>query len=197
MLTALEILTQQKALVEARLEQAYQLATVIQTTTDFSYHIVDDFLEDLYKLQVVINGTGGGGGGGGGGGPTEAQIKSAILDAADEAKSLVTESTETALTIADTSTPHREYTGHHYGAATIACTGVGTSITFRMEACNADPTVEANWFNAAADGKDSTLNANGIFGFTWTGSPFQFYRVKLVSFTGGAPSLLAILRFGA
>jgi hypothetical protein len=194
MLTALQILTQQKALVEARLEQAYELATVIQETSDFSYHIVDDFLEDLYKLQIAINGISGGGGGGGG--PTEAQIKSAIIDASDEAKALTTEFQETALTLTNTSTPHREYTGYHYGAATIACTGVGTSITFCMEACNTDPTVEANWFNAALDGKNSTLSNDEIFGFTWTGSPFQFYRVKLVGFAGGTPSLVAIVRFG-
>ena len=49
-----------------------------------------------------------------------------------------------------------------------------------------------NYFNLAANQVDYTITANGTYGYVLF-APVQFVRVRLVSLSGGTPSVATVL----
>lgn len=68
-------------------------------------------------------------------------------------------------------------------AVTVA--SVGASVTIRIEG-SLDNT---SWFNLDANEEDSVLAGNGTAGFSVQNAPIPFLRGRLVSISGGTPSV--------
>lgn len=67
----------------------------------------------------------------------------------------------------------------------VTVTNLGASVTVRMEG-SVDM---ANWFNLDAMEEDSILASNGTAGFSIQNAPIPFLRGRLVSISGGTPSV--------
>jgi predicted amidohydrolase len=68
---------------------------------------------------------------------------------------------------------------------TVTVANVGASVTVRMEG-SLD---SSNWFNLDAMEEDSVLAGNGTAGFSIQNAPIPFLRGRLVSISGGTPSV--------
>jgi len=68
-------------------------------------------------------------------------------------------------------------------AVTVA--SVGASVTVRLEG-SLD---SSNWFNLDAMEEDSVLASNGTAGFSVQNAPIPFLKGRLVSISGGTPSV--------
>ena len=67
----------------------------------------------------------------------------------------------------------------------IVLSSVGTNAVIRLEGSLDD----TNFFNLDQDELDTTLTANGTYGYALNGCPVKFVRVRLVSITGGTPTV--------
>ena len=67
----------------------------------------------------------------------------------------------------------------------VQLTSVGTNVVIRLEG-SVDAT---NWFNLNAAG-DTTLTANGTYGYALVQTPVPYVRGRLVSLSGGTPSVV-------
>jgi hypothetical protein len=67
----------------------------------------------------------------------------------------------------------------------VTVSDVGTNVVIRLEG-SVDAT---NWFNLNAAG-DTTLTANGTYGYALVQTPVVFFRGRLVSLSGGTPSVV-------
>jgi len=70
----------------------------------------------------------------------------------------------------------------------VAVASIGTNVVLRFEG-SLDGT---NFFNLAADQTDYTLTANGVYGYVLY-APVQYVRVRLVSLSGGTPTISTVL----
>lgn len=67
----------------------------------------------------------------------------------------------------------------------VTVSSIGTNVVIRLEG-SVDAT---NWFNLNAAG-DVTLTANGTFGYSLVQVPVPYVRGRLVSLSGGSPSVV-------
>lgn len=67
----------------------------------------------------------------------------------------------------------------------VTVVDVGASVTIRIEG-SLDNTA---WFNLDANEEDSVLAGNGTAGFSVQNAPIPFIRGRLVSISGGTPSV--------
>jgi len=69
----------------------------------------------------------------------------------------------------------------------VTVASVGTSVTIRLEGSVDDE----NYFNLDESETDTTLTANGTYGYALNGCPVQYVRLRLVSIDGGTPTVSA------
>ena len=69
----------------------------------------------------------------------------------------------------------------------VTVSSIGTNVKVRFEGSLDD----TNFFNLDQDELDTTITANGTRGFALNGCPVKHVRVRLVSFTGGTPTVAA------
>lgn len=67
----------------------------------------------------------------------------------------------------------------------VTVSGIGTNVVIRLEG-SLD---ETGWFNLDQDETDTTITANGTYGFALNGCPVRFVRLRLVSASGGTPTV--------
>lgn len=68
----------------------------------------------------------------------------------------------------------------------VSVSSIGTNVVLRFEG-SLDAT---NWFNLDAAELDTTLTANGTTAYAVTQAPVPYVRGRLVSLTGGSPSVV-------
>ena len=71
----------------------------------------------------------------------------------------------------------------------VTVSSIGTNVVIRFEG-SLDGT---NFFNLSSANVDTTLTANGTYGYALSGCPVQFARLRLVSLSGGTPSVVTVL----
>lgn len=67
----------------------------------------------------------------------------------------------------------------------VTVSDIGTNVVIRFEASLDDE----NYFNLDSEESDTTLTANGTFGYSLSSCPVKFVRVRLVSLSGGTPTV--------
>ena len=71
----------------------------------------------------------------------------------------------------------------------VTVTSIGTNVVIRFEG-SLDG---INFFNLSSANVDTTLTANGTYGYALSGCPVQFARLRLVSLSGGTPAVATVL----
>ena len=71
----------------------------------------------------------------------------------------------------------------------VTVASIGTNVVVRFEG-SLDGT---NYFNLDQSNTDTTLTANGTYGFALSGCPVKFTRLRLVSLSGGTPSVTGLV----
>jgi hypothetical protein len=71
----------------------------------------------------------------------------------------------------------------------VTVSSIGTNVVIRFEG-SLDGT---NFFNLSSANVDTTITANGTYGYALSGCPVQFARLRLVSLSGGTPSVATVL----
>ena len=76
-------------------------------------------------------------------------------------------------------------------AVTFAVTvsSIGTNVQVRFEG-SLDNT---NFFNLDDEDEDTTISANGTTGYSLSGTPVEFVRLRLVSISGGSPTVATVV----
>lgn len=69
----------------------------------------------------------------------------------------------------------------------VTVASIGTSVTIRLEGSVDDE----NYFNLDETETDTTLTANGTYGYALNGCPVKYVRLRLVSIDGGTPTVSA------
>ena len=67
----------------------------------------------------------------------------------------------------------------------VTVSGIGTNVVIRMEG-SLDG---ASYFNLNSANADTTITGNGTYGYSLSGCPVQYVRLRLVSVSGGTPSV--------
>jgi hypothetical protein len=67
----------------------------------------------------------------------------------------------------------------------VTVSSIGTNVVIRFEASLDD----TSYFNLDQSGTDTTITANGTYGFALSGCPVRYIRLRLVSLSGGTPSV--------
>jgi hypothetical protein len=67
----------------------------------------------------------------------------------------------------------------------VTVSGIGTNVVIKLEGSLDD----TNFFNLDENETDTTITANGTRGFALNGCPVEYVRLRLVSFTGGTPTV--------
>lgn len=70
----------------------------------------------------------------------------------------------------------------------VTVTNIGTNVVVRFEG-SLDNT---NFFNLDQSELDTTITANGTYGYALNGCPVKYIRLRLVSFSGGSPSVATL-----
>jgi hypothetical protein len=68
----------------------------------------------------------------------------------------------------------------------VTVTAIGTNVVVRFEG-SLDAT---NWFNLDSNNVDTTITANGTYGYSMMQAPVVYMRGRLVSLSGGTPSVV-------
>lgn len=71
----------------------------------------------------------------------------------------------------------------------VTVSSIGTNVVVRFEGSLDD----TNFFNLDQDELDTTITANGTRGFALNGCPVEYVRLRLVSFTGGSPTVACVV----
>ena len=71
----------------------------------------------------------------------------------------------------------------------VTTRSIRTNVVIRMEGSLDD----TNFFNLDQDELDTTITANGTRGFALNGCPVEYVRLRLVSFTGGTPTVACVV----
>ena len=86
--------------------------------------------------------------------------------------------------------------GLSYGAQAITyqvtIASIGTSVVVRFEG-SLDG---VSYFNLEQNNADYTITANGTTGYCLSGCPVNYARLRLVTITGGSPSVAALIGAG-
>jgi len=67
----------------------------------------------------------------------------------------------------------------------VTVSSIGTNVVVRFEGSLDD----TNFFNLDQDELDTTITANGTRGFALNGCPTKYVRLRLVSISGGTPTV--------
>lgn len=67
----------------------------------------------------------------------------------------------------------------------VTTSSIGTNVKIRLEGSLDD----VNFFNLDESEEDTTLTANGTFGYALSACPVEFVRLRLVSISGGSPTV--------
>ena len=86
-----------------------------------------------------------------------------------------------------TATGVTESAGVNASALTFQVTtsGIGTNVVIRMEGSLDD----VSFFNLSDSEVDTTITTNGTFGYALSACPVEFVRLRLVSISGGTPTV--------
>ena len=71
----------------------------------------------------------------------------------------------------------------------VTVSSIGTNVVVRFEG-SLDNT---NFFNLDEDAEDTTITANGTTGFSLSGTPVEYVRLRLVSLSGGTPTVATVI----
>ena len=71
----------------------------------------------------------------------------------------------------------------------VTVSSIGTNVVVRFEG-SLDGT---NFFNLDEDASDTTITANGTTGYSLSGTPVEFVRLRLVSLSGGTPTVATVV----
>jgi len=71
----------------------------------------------------------------------------------------------------------------------ITTSSVSSNVVIRMEGSLDD----TSFFNLDESELDTTLTTNGTFAFALNGTPVKFVRVRLVSISGGTPTVASVV----
>ena len=71
----------------------------------------------------------------------------------------------------------------------VTVSSIGTNVVVRFEGSLDD----TNFFNLDQDEVDTTITANGTRGFALNGCPVEYVRLRLVSLTGGSPTVACVV----
>ena len=71
----------------------------------------------------------------------------------------------------------------------VTVSSIGTNVVVRFEGSLDD----TNFFNLDQDELDTTITANGTRGFALNGCPVEYVRLRLVSLTGGTPTVATVV----
>lgn len=71
----------------------------------------------------------------------------------------------------------------------VTVPSIGTNVVVRFEG-SLDGT---SYFNLDEAGTDTTITANGTYGYALSGCPVKFARLRLVSLSGGSPSVTGLI----
>jgi hypothetical protein len=71
----------------------------------------------------------------------------------------------------------------------VTTSSIGTNVVVRFEGSLDD----TNFFNLDQDELDTTITANGTRGFALNGCPVEYVRLRLVSITGGTPTIACVV----
>lgn len=71
----------------------------------------------------------------------------------------------------------------------IVVSSISTNVVIRFEG-SLDNT---SFFNLDQSNADTTITSNGTFGFALSGCPVKFARLRLVSISGGTPTVVGTL----
>lgn len=71
----------------------------------------------------------------------------------------------------------------------VTVSSIGTNVVVRFEGSLDD----TNFFNLDQDELDTTISANGTRGFALNGCPVEYVRLRLVSLTGGSPTVACVV----
>lgn len=67
----------------------------------------------------------------------------------------------------------------------VSVSNIGTNVVIRFEGSLDN----ANFFNLDQDELDTTISASGTYGYALSGCPVKYVRLRLVSLTGGTPTV--------
>ncbi len=67
----------------------------------------------------------------------------------------------------------------------VTVSSIGTNVVIRFEGSLDD----TSFFNLDQSSADTTITANGTYGFALNGCPTKFVRIRLVSLSGGTPTV--------
>jgi len=71
----------------------------------------------------------------------------------------------------------------------VTTTGVSANVVVRFEASLDD----TNYFNLDDEGTDTTITTNSTTGYSLTGTPVEYVRLRLVSLSGGTPTVATVV----
>jgi hypothetical protein len=71
----------------------------------------------------------------------------------------------------------------------VTVSSIGTNVVIRLEGSLDD----VSYFNLDSANADTTITSDGTYGFSLNGCPVQYARLRLVSVSGGAPSVATSL----
>ena len=71
----------------------------------------------------------------------------------------------------------------------VTVSSIGTNVQVRFEGSLDD----TNFFNLDDEDQDTTISANGTTGYALNGCPVEFVRLRLVSITGGTPTVSTVV----
>ena len=71
----------------------------------------------------------------------------------------------------------------------VTVSSIGTNVVVRFEG-SLDNT---NFFNLDEDAEDTTITANGTTGYSLSGTPVEYVRLRLVSLSGGTPTVATVI----
>ena len=71
----------------------------------------------------------------------------------------------------------------------VTTSSIGTNVVVRFEGSLDD----TNFFNLDQDELDTTITANGTRGFALNGCPVEYVRLRLVTITGGTPTVACVV----
>lgn len=71
----------------------------------------------------------------------------------------------------------------------VTVSSIGTNVQVRFEGSLDD----TNFFNLDDEDQDTTISADGTTGYALNGCPVEFVRLRLVSITGGTPTVSTVV----
>ena len=71
----------------------------------------------------------------------------------------------------------------------VTVSSIGTNVVIRLEGSLDD----VSYFNLNSANADTTITSDGTYGFSLSGCPVQYARLRLVSVSGGTPSVTTSL----